>query len=188
MCRKRRWAVSKQDFGDRVKADVVKSISDLQSTEKDDSKQSDACCERAIAQAWQWLHVFFLWMLDLTRNRMRRVNLWSSKLLPAGVLGVHCWYLSSWLGQVTIQGNLNCIVDAVAGRRRQCACWGVPLVLSEEEQRPWMKSPPAQSSRDGLAGRCCKKELILRCALQPSAHKDQKVTMSIWKCQFQSQA
>lgn len=50
------------------------------------------------------------------------------KLLP--VLGVHYWCLSSWLGKVALK-DLDCIVDAVAGRRRQCACWDVPMVLSE---------------------------------------------------------
>lgn len=109
---------------------------------------------------------------------MRSINLRSSKLLPAGVLGVYCRCLSSWLGEVTLQGSLNCTVDAVVGKRRQCACWDVPLVLCEEEQRSWMRSPFNTEQLRWAGVQVLQEALILRCAHQPSAPKDQKGTMT----------
>lgn len=83
---------------------------------------------------------------DLTKTRIKCLSiLWLSKLLNARVLALHFWCLISWQKEATLWDGLNHTVDVVAGGRRGCVQGNAALLLFEEEQRVWVKIPPAQS-------------------------------------------
>lgn len=68
---------------------------------------------------------------------------------------------------MTLWAGLNLVLDAMAGERRGCTQGNVALVLFEEEQRPWVQVPPAQSVVGRTGMQVLPEEIVLRCTLHP---------------------